>query len=309
MKYAVYKLYFGTGLHIGNRSLIDGEYIINSDTIFSALCHEALKAGGKQYIEKLIDLAKNNSIHISDTMPFIKDNLYVPKPLKPVAIEEQGDSIKKKAFKKLKYIPIQKLNTYMKGNLDPEAEVNIFSELGKYEVKTQVWITGTEETKPYSVGIYKFNENNGLYIVVGYNDNKDLDFIESLILSLSYTGIGGKRSSGLGKFDIEVSKSPVELIQRLNEQNANSYMTISSCMAKETEIEHVLNDAYYLLNKRSGFVSSTNYAEGNLKKKDFYVFKSGSCFKVRFSGDIYDVSHKGNHPVYRYSKPMFLGVN
>ena len=139
MKYAIYKLYFTTAVHIGDGTLTDGEYTINSDTIFSALCHEALKMGGEENIEKLVSLSRSNSILISDALPFIRDVLYVPKPLYPASIDkqEQGDSVQKKAFKKLKYIPAQKIETYMKGNLNPEDEIETFSGLGKYEVKAQ----------------------------------------------------------------------------------------------------------------------------------------------------------------------------
>ena len=72
-------------------------------------------------------------------------------------------------------------------------------------------------------------------------------------------------------------------------------------------LENVLKNADYLLKKRGGFVVSEDYASEYLKKKDFYVFQSGSCFQEKFEGDIFDVS-AGSHPVYRYAKPFFMGV-
>jgi len=308
MKYVIYKLYFSTGIHIGVDSLTDGEYAINSDTIFSALCHEALKAGGTESLEKLVTLTKNSLILLSDGLPFIKDELYVPKPLKPAIIEEEGNSVQKKAFKKLKYIPVSKIHTYMQGKLNPEYEEEIFKNLGIYTLRTQVRVKGSEEAQPYSVGLYKFSEGNGIYICIAYSKDEDLHFIDKLIYSLSYTGIGGKRSAGLGKFTYEVKEVPKKLLKCLNDESAQTYMTLSICLPDKEEMEDAIEGAYYLLNKRSGFVSSLTYAEGNLKKRDFYAFKSGSCFKQKFNGNIYDVSYKGNHPVYRYAKPMFMGV-
>ena len=44
------------------------------------------------------------------------------------------------------------------------------------------------------------------------------------------------------------------------------------------------------------------------RKKDLYVFNSGSTFTEKFEGDICDVSSGGAHPVYRYAKPLWLGV-
>ena len=172
MNYAIYKLDFKTGVHIGVDSLTDNEYVINSDTIFSALCHEALKAGGTELLDKLVTLVKDNLIFISDAMPFIKDELYVPKPLKPVDIvEDEGNSVQKKAFKKLKYIPVSKLGIYMEGNLDPNYESDIFTDLGKHSIETQARIRGTEETMPYSVGVYRFSSGNGIYICIAYTNH------------------------------------------------------------------------------------------------------------------------------------------
>ena len=125
---------------------------------------------------------------------------------------------------------------------------------------------------------------------------------------MGYIGIGGKRSSGLGKFKPELFKPSDEFINHISNDKYESYMTLSSCMATPSELEGVIENSYYLLHKRSGFVSSESYSDRNLKKKDFYAFKAGSCFSSKFYGDIYDVSYKGSHPVYRYAKPMFLGV-
>ena len=61
--------------------------------------------------------------------------------------------------------------------------------------------------------------------------------------------------------------------------------------------------------RRGGFVASESYAKEFVKKRDIYAFKAGSCFGKRFEGDVFDVSVSGAHPVYRYLKPMFIGVN
>ena len=69
-----------------------------------------------------------------------------------------------------------------------------------------------------------------------------------------------------------------------------------------------MQDARYLLQRRSGFIASDDYSDKNVKKNDLYTFAAGSAFKNSFSGDIYDVSGNGRHPVYRYAKPFFIGL-
>ena len=72
--------------------------------------------------------------------------------------------------------------------------------------------------------------------------------------------------------------------------------------------EAALEQAHYLLVKRSGFVASETYAKEQLRKRDLYVMQAGSCFRTRFEGDVYDVSDGGSHPVYRYAKPLLMEV-
>jgi CRISPR-associated protein Csm4 len=84
-------------------------------------------------------------------------------------------------------------------------------------------------------------------------------------------------------------------------------MTLSVSLPTDDELEKALDNAQYLLCRRSGFVSSDTYSDNQMRKKDLYVLKAGACIHNRYSGDVYDVSdHIGSHPVYRYAKPMFL---
>ena len=85
-------------------------------------------------------------------------------------------------------------------------------------------------------------------------------------------------------------------------------MLLSTALPRDDELENALLGASYLLERRSGFVFSEQYADDLRKKMVLYVFSSGSCFENRFEGDIVDVSDGGNHKVYRYAKPMFIGL-
>ncbi len=306
MNYTIFKMRFKAAVHIGDKSLTDSEMTIHADTVFSALCHEALKSNEGE-LEKLVSLSKEGSIIISDALPFIDKDYYIPKPI--IHIEgnsesKSGDYGNKKAFKKLKYIPVDLIDPYLNGEFDARYRLEDFAKLGKSDTRTLATIR--QETKPYHVGTFTFFDNSGLYVIVGYE--KEIDFIESLFNALSYSGIGGRRSSGLGKFEVERCGCE-EFISLLNNTAAKKKMTLSVSMAKNEELEGCLVNATYTLKKRSGFVSSATYADRMLKKRDFYAFGAGSCFENTFEGDVFDVSQDGSHPVYRYAKPMFMGVN
>ena len=65
--------------------------------------------------------------------------------------------------------------------------------------------------------------NAGLYVMIGYEDTEAFQFISSLIEGLSYSGIGGKRTSGYGKFQAKYKNMDPQLKQRLN---VNKYQKI-----------------------------------------------------------------------------------
>jgi CRISPR-associated protein Csm4 len=170
-------------------------------------------------------------------------------------------------------------------------------------------IRGEEETRPYRVQTFRFRENCGLYVIVGYTENAELNLFETLADHLSFTGIGGKRAAGMGKFTLYTGKMPTDLNKRLK-SSGNRYMILSGSLPREEELEACLVNAEYLLSKRSGFVSSDTYSSEYMRKRDLYVLKAGSCVCRKYEGDVYDVSgHAGKHPVYRYAKPMFVEVD
>lgn len=312
MNYKIYKMQFSTPVHFGNGKLTSTNYVVHADTMFSALCIEAVKCGKDVYLNELVEMVKCNQIRLSDALPFIEDTLYMPKPMLPVVKEEIGDSILKKAYKKLKYIPIEKLDTYLEGNLMPKEENEKFANLGNRKLVTKAALHQEQEADPYGVEVFQFKENCGLYLIIGYEEKEQLYKVEELLQSLSFRGIGGKVSAGYGKFELHFipdKKIPEGLLERLNRKDRTWQIALSVSMAREEELEKTLCGAKYMLLKRSGFIQSETYAKNQVKKKDFFVFEPGSCFSNFFEGDVFDVSYHGEHAVYRYGKPMFIGVD
>lgn len=309
MEYKIYKFKFTTGVHFGKRNVDDAEYTFGADTLFSAMCQEYLKQGMDQF-EWFLAKAKEGKIKLSDGLPYIGDTYYVPKPMIETEAEKNlRDSTIKKVYKKLNYIPVNRLDDYLCGDLPIKQEENKFREnLGTRLVKVSASIRGEEETKPYRVGTYYFKEGSGLYVIVGYEEEADLEKIEECFEALGFVGIGGKRSSGLGRFEIYPGKKCQDFIELLQRSGGAVRMSLSCSLPKYNELETVLEGASYLLQKRSGFVVSDKYSEEPLRKRDLYILKAGSCFRTIFEGDIYDVSDGGTHAVYRYAKPLFMEV-
>ena len=136
--------------------------------------------------------------------------------------------------------------------------------------------------------------------------------VKICVLSPVYIGSGekiGKKEHIYMPWNHHVIIPNVEKMYMDLQKKSDRYMLLSVALPADEELENAMENASYLLEKRSGFVASSDYAEEWRKKKDLYVFTAGSCFVNCFAGDIYDVSEGGKHPVYRYAKPIFMGVS
>ncbi len=309
MEYKVYKLKFQGAVHFGRRNLEDGEYTFCADMLFSALFQEALKMD-ENASDCLLRYVQDGKLLLSDAFPYIGGTYFLPKPMKRITVgHDHGDSKMKKALKKLKYIPVQELENYLLGRFDVRTSPDMEEALGDFQMKVSAAVRGEEETKPYRIGNYYYRQGNGLYVIIGYEDAGIAEFVEQLLMGVGKVGIGGKKTSGAGKFELMTGKMPEELRERLIKQGER-YMTLSLSLPRDDELEDTLMEAEYILVKRSGFVDSSDYAREQRRKKDLYVIKTGAYLKTRFEGDVYNVADgSGSHPVYRYAKPMFMEVD
>jgi CRISPR-associated protein Csm4 len=301
-------------VHFGDGRLSDCEYCCAADTLFSALFIEALNLGCS---EALREAAKGGNLLISDLFPYIGDRYYLPKPMLSAQGTEpaRGDqddstaSIQKKAFKRLRHIPAESYDAYLAGRLDPLQVLDGF-DLGSATLHTKVNLTheNKEYAEPYPVGCFLFNQDAGLYFIV----QGDFD-LEPILSSLQYSGIGGERSSGYGRFEYQTCGD--ELLEQMLRTTARHKLLLSSAMPGDDELDDdLLVDARYNLIRRSGFVQSTTYAPRLQKKRDFCLFAAGSVFGKRFKGDVFDVSvgtvgRDIAHPVWRYAKAMWIEVD
>lgn len=300
MNYKVYKMEFTTPVHFGIGMLNDSDIIFRADSLYSALYQEAMKLG----VEDVLFInSKNGDLRFSDALPYIGDEYYIPKPMLYVENDNKGDSILKKRIKNTKYISLDDVENFLGGVYDKD-----IPEFGESYLYTKAFVRRLEDTEPYHVGTYRFKEKAGLYIIVAYNDICDISKIELLLEFLSYTGIGGKKSSGLGKYVLKYGNHIDKLIGLL-ECDSDMYISLTTSLPKDDELNKALEDASYSLVKRSGYIDTLKSNDINIKKNDFYMFSSGSCFTKKFEGDIFDVAPiRASHPVYRYAKPIFMGV-
>ena len=308
----IVRLRFRGPVHLGKGRLTDSASTFDAATLFSALFIEACHMGCS---DELLDAARTGALGLSDAFPFIGDELYLPKPMvAPGLFEERNrerqargerlDSQERKAAKKLPYVPAARYGDFLSGDLDVLAESERLKGLGTSFLTTKVNLTRSsrDDALPYFVGGYSFSQGAGLYFIVSGRYH-----LRPLLQQLSFSGIGGKRSSGYGRFEFEIEKrDPLATLTGATGQK----VLVSTALPSEGELtDDLLAGARYQLVRKGGFVQSQTHAATPKKKRDMYLFASGSTFEHKFDGDIFDVNATpGAHPVWRYAKAMWAEV-
>ncbi|WP_314026262.1 type III-A CRISPR-associated RAMP protein Csm4 [Olsenella uli] len=301
MSMRIIKLSFTAPVHFGTTRLSDANPTLDAGALFSAMYIEALKMG---CAEELLAAVRSDELCISDGFPYAGSILYLPKPMlrSKRAESESVDSRARKAAKKLDFIAMEHLRSYFEGTMDPIGEYEAF-DIGSATVRTKVNLTHERkpDAEPYHIGSFTYNQGAGMYFIVdgGYS-------LEPILEQLQYSGVGGERSSGYGRFTFTT-----ENFAEFNAGagfDASLYVLLSTSTPRDSELsDRLLNSARYKLIRRGGFVESTTHHAVPQKKRDLYLFAAGSTFSSTFNGDIFDVNAtSGGHPVYRYAKAMLM---
>ena len=244
-------------------------------------------------------MAGQDEFALTDAFPYLSGP-FLPKPIGFPKFEQPDltTDVKEvrrqaKMAKKLQFIPLDKFDSYVSGTLLEDKEHAVTNIV----TKNQPHVDGAL----YQVSTVRFADQSALYVIA-----TESDLLNELMTSLQYAGIGGKRSSGYGRFDLTITDIPDALNNRLTKVHQGPVMTLTTSLPIEKELEHVMGTGSYLLSKSSGFAYSTESKE-NYRKQDLYKFASGSTFSETFTGQIVDVRPLDfPHEVLNYAKTLFF---
>ena len=295
MTYKMYIMNFQSA-HFGAGTLDSSKMTFAADRLFSALAIEAKKM---EKMEEFVSLAGQDDFVLTDAFPY-QSSPFLPKPI-GFPNFEQADLTKDvkevrrqaKMAKKLQFIPLERFESYVNGKLFKDAEHGVTNIV----TKNQPHVDGAL----YQVSTVRFADKSALYVIAN-----ESELLNELMASLQYTGIGGKRSSGYGQFDLTILDLPDSFKNRLTKAHQGPVMTLTTSLPVEKELEYAMETGSYLISKSSGFAFSTETNE-NYRKQDLYKFASGSTFSETFTGQIVDVRPLDfPHEVLSYAKPLFL---
>lgn len=322
MNYFLFKLKFDSPVHFGPSdsalSLYSSDDHFCADTLFSALCHAALSLQGEAGLNELCRQAMDGELLLSDAMPWKEETFYLPKPCVSSDSKQELPASQRKAVKKLTWIPLQTFAEFadsVHGGRAYDID-SAKAEFGCMDKSTKAKITDGEDALPYQVGIYRFYQDCGLWFLAGCATEEQGDRLALLLEGLGLSGIGGKTSSGYGKFRIEDTiylNEPFDddtewLLSALENERAPRQLLLSTSLPEDSSLDALLPEAEYRLVRRGGFVQSGSYADESRKKRAQYFLAAGSVLPGRFRPVLYAVGEEQRHPVWRFSGPVMLGV-
>ncbi len=313
-----------------------------ADTLFSAICHGWQQCYGTSQLEALLAdfLSDTPPWRMSDGFPYeVGANgaiAYLPKPTGtfPSAIEldepPSSDSVTKKKLKRLRFLRAKDIAPFLHRQFDT-AQLDYYHDLWTDEAAAHVVVNrGIEETKPYRVQYLRFKECAGLWVVLAMS-KPGVAYLSRLkeVLGMigETTGIGGRKSTGAGRFTVTWSdEEPVAkaILDNLNSHSLSFQpdetrfqLLLSITNPNSTEVLKLKQpgEAMYQLIHRRGFHYSTDPRwPGLLKKKPVAMLMAGSLVKGGLQGRLLDVTPtpRSNwqppHPLYRYGLGLTLGV-
>lgn len=311
MNFQLYRLEVSSA-HFGQGDLTRTSPVFTADRLFSALFMEALKMGCDQ---NFLEACQKDEIVFSDGMLY-QSGVFLPKPIglpRPKR-QERGDvqvarlnRKRMKQSKTIEFIHEDDFESYIIGDYEYLEDL-VSAQESLYQTESQtknsVSRVKSEDTELYRLNYTRYAPGTELVVIGTEND-----LLEELFKSLQTTGLGGKRSQGLGRFNLTIEPITGWLADKITLETHHPVILLTTALPIDEDMEASMEDSTYLIVKASGFAYSTTSPQA-YRKQDLYKFKVGSVFSQSFRGQIVNVAPDDfPHPVWNYAKPLFIALD
>jgi CRISPR-associated protein Csm4 len=267
---------------------------------------------------------------------------YLPRPLKfPIKYPDDDLDFFKVYKKKLNYLPLKIWQRWYQGSgFDLQADKDELITYGKFtksdgelskagafdyskackidKVPKVAIDRVTSATNFYHTGFVQFQWEEsknpaGLYFLLELSKDgeKLADKLQAALHLLGEEGLGGERSSGAGRFEVDWLELPQIWKQVVYFASGNQH-TLMSLFWDNTITTDFLETASYEIQERGGWI-----AQSQLRRKMVRMFAEGSVFPIQPQGKLIDVTpselidRDGNyktHPIYRSGISLSLPI-
>lgn len=319
-----------------------------SDTLYAALWMEAHK-GGLDFFAPANgdDETLEPPFLLSSCFPYAGDVLLLPRPLVSIAplfsntLRKQHETLWRKLDKRLAYVSPTifraiiagkqgALDAYMPndskhpmGRLMMHDSVWVATEDGVLPDKTeQFWVHHTtphavvdrsdDGVSPYHLGQVMFAPGCGLYLLCQERTPGSAANLYNLLQRLGDSGLGGRRSIGMGMFQVETPAS----IELSTPEEATGMVLLSRYNPTRSELSaNALGQrARYTTEVVGGWLQSLNPAIGAQQRRAVRLINEGAIVQMLDDGGmpigrVCNIAPDGvDHPVWRYGLALGVGI-
>ena len=334
----IVKLRFRSAIHLGANvsgiGIEDSQLIAHSDTLFSCLINSyvQLHSGNPSAVKELLEPFREGKppFRITSAFPFETTYnsgivYYLPKPLvDPPKFTRRAKQKYGKLVRNTQFVQITAFQNWLIGNrvdlnaLDSQ-NVGAFctSEIRPQHARDRL----TNATNIYHEGLTHFHHGAGLYFLVELN-NMHLNEFKAMLKQAGMNGLGGRRSSGKGVFEVTYKKDPDETISDLDDNwknlfrlpDQNGFINLSLYLPEPDTCANLDPVAYQLVPRKGWCYSSVTPTQ--MKRQTVTMFGEGSIFPNEPKGILADVTPDKSgqspgfttHKIYRYGIPIWLPI-
>ena len=329
----IVKLCFRSAIHLGENvsgiGIEESQLIAHSDTLFSCLINSyaQLHSGNLSAVDKLLKLFCKGEppFRITSAFPFETTYnsgivYYLPKPL--VDPPEFYSWAKQKYGKLVRNTQLVQISTFQNWLTGEEVDLSALEKqnIGGFctrEIRPQhARDRLTDATNIYHEGLTHFHRGAGLYFLVELN-NMNLNEFKAMLKQAGMNGLGGRRSSGKGVFD--VTENTISELddnwQNLFDLGAqDGFINLSLCLPEPNTIANLDPVAYQLVPRKGWCYSSVDPLQR--KRQTVTMFGEGSVFRKQPIGTLADVTPQESnqspgfttHNIYRYGISITLPI-
>ena len=313
MRIQIIRLNFNSPLHLAGlgQEYIHAQKYLSSDSLYAAIVQAWAKLGCGQALDYLKEHEGLMPFQLSSAFPFLNDEYFFPRIMKPLLPEDNNDSAfsdYRKEIKELEWLnselffkwcdslegkvlsnPKQLKDNFLFSKKEQEGyKHSIF----KKEVQNRVRIKQEQgDSEPFYFERLHFESNAGLFFIyVDAYDNEGYNPWQDFNLAIKYLenqGLGSDKYSGNGQFTAEAAQNKQGeqlkkvLHQRLGKDLANSKFCCNLSMflpENKAQFEEMLSDedSGFRFQRRGGWISTEGLLQ--VRKKSIYLFKEGSVF-------------------------------
>lgn len=257
---------------------------LQSDTLFGAFCWTYKYINGENALENFLEKCVKDKPQIIFSNAFLKDTLPLPiGVIDELFSYDEKDCFEEKikkhnSFKKFKTAKLIKKDCFFeiqqknyKNLLDNIVFDDILNQNQIHNLVNRMsnTVTNIDNNPSLFVSNEYFTKNCFDFYILTDLDTKTLEKLLSIMFTL---GIGAKKSSGKGVFEILDICEEVALTKKVN--NSNAFLALSNFIPKEND---PTNGKYNIINKFSKL--DREYSSTNMPfKKPLRMIEAGSYF-------------------------------